>query len=101
MNQGRMDKRTFQFIGATALLILLVIFILQNSQEQTVTLFFWKFNLPLFLVFFVCIFIGMLFSFVWFYPGHRRTHIAEKKLKECEEKHASLSSSNEQDKHNQ
>lgn len=38
------------FIALAVIAVLLVVFIFQNTQDETVTLYFWEFTAPLWLV---------------------------------------------------
>lgn|SRR5690554_5057736 len=61
------------------LAILLVIFTLQNSFEITINVFLWEIqNAPMVLVILVCILLGYLLAFIYFYP---RVWRLEKKLR--------------------
>ncbi len=51
------------------LAILLVIFTLQNSFEVTINVFFWEIsNAPLVLVLIVCLVLGYILAFSYYYP---------------------------------
>ena len=66
-----MNKK-FYFI--VAMLLLIVIFTLQNAQVITINLLFWKLTLPRALMIFIVLIIGILIG--WLVTGltHRSKH---------------------------
>jgi uncharacterized integral membrane protein len=63
------------------LAILLVIFTLQNSFEVTINVFFWEIsNAPLVLVLIVCLALGYMLAFAYFYPQIWRLSRENKKV---------------------
>ena len=60
----RMNKMTFKLIIATALIILVMIFAVQNAAVVDIKLLFWDVEIPRSLLIFMMIFIGIVIG--WF-----------------------------------
>lgn len=59
-----MNKMTFKLIIATALIILVMIFAVQNAAVVDIKLLFWDVEIPRSLLIFMMIFIGIVIG--WF-----------------------------------
>ena len=69
------------------LAILLVIFTLQNSFEVTINVFFWEIsNAPLVLVLIICLVLGYILAFVYFYPQIWKLSKENKKITKLNKK---------------
>lgn len=66
-----MNKK-FYFI--VAMLLLIVIFTLQNAQVITINLLFWKLTLPRALMIFIVLIIGILIGWLVTGQTHRSKH---------------------------
>lgn len=58
------NNSTYKLIGIILALILLVIFILQNTDKVSLTIFFPTFELPSALLIIISLIIGFLFGFL-------------------------------------
>jgi uncharacterized integral membrane protein len=85
MIQKEGDKRTIQFVGILLLISLFLILVFQNSQEQTLHFYFWSLTLPLYILLFICVLLGVLIAMLLFYPGYRRKKQLEKTVKLLQE----------------
>lgn len=58
------NKTTYQLLAIIAMLLILVIFTLQNSQSVKVTMFFWTFSMSSALVMLLSLILGLLIGWL-------------------------------------
>ncbi|MBN2374533.1 DUF1049 domain-containing protein [bacterium] len=58
------NKTTYQLLAIIAMLLILVIFTLQNSQSVEVTMFFWTFSMSSALVMLLSLTLGLIIGWL-------------------------------------
>jgi uncharacterized integral membrane protein len=86
METNKPDRKVFRLISTLILITLILILAYQNSDKQTLTFFFWKTELPLFVALFFAFTTGILLMLLLMYPKYRRTHNAESKVSTLRER---------------
>ena len=76
----------FKIISATVLLVLIIVFALQNNTNTIVNLWFWKPNAPLILLFLMCFIAGLFFSLLALGPLYKHYKRKTRLIKELQER---------------
>ncbi|MES2618849.1 MAG: lipopolysaccharide assembly protein LapA domain-containing protein [Bacteroidota bacterium] len=76
----------YKLITAVVLLILVIIFAIQNSDTTTVKLWFWDMQLPLIILFLVCFLAGLLFAVLAILPVYKSSNRKSKLIDELQSK---------------
>jgi uncharacterized integral membrane protein len=84
------NKRLFRLITGIVLVLLVIIFTLQNNDLQTIHLILWKTEMPVAFALFLSFLLGLLVAGISLFPGFRRASKAENKINELREKVNSL-----------
>ena len=84
------NKRLFRLITGIVLVLIVIIFTLQNNDLQIIHLIFWKTEMPVAFALFLSFLLGLLVAGISLFPGFRRASKAESKLDELREKVNSL-----------
>lgn len=67
---------------AVILMLLVVIFSIQNSSSTPVKVYFWEVNAPLVLLFVICVMLGILAAIIALWPISRYSKKTQKLLEE-------------------
>jgi uncharacterized integral membrane protein len=67
-----------------AILLLIVVFSVQNSTNTPVKLWFWQGSAPLVLLFVVCFMLGLSFTLILIWPISKHSKRKSKLIKELE-----------------
>lgn len=79
-----------KIIAGIVIIILVVIFALQNSESTAVKLYFWETNAPLVLLFLLCFTAGLCFAILALLPINRNSKRKTKLIEELKSRIESL-----------
>ena len=92
-NQSKSGVKIWKFIFPVVIVVLLIVFAVQNSQDTEIAFFTWSGTAPLVIIlaaFFLC---GLIFAWLWSWLSSRNLNRKNKeimelqiRLKEAEEK---------------
>lgn len=74
----------WKILLSMAILLLIVVFSVQNSTDTPVKLWFWEGSAPLVLLFVICFMLGLSFTLVLIWPISRHSKRKSKLIKELQ-----------------
>jgi uncharacterized integral membrane protein len=80
------NKKLFRLVSGIVLVLIVIVFTLQNNDLQTVHFIFWKTEMPVAFALFLSFLLGLLVAGISLFPGFRRASKAEDKINELREK---------------
>jgi len=80
------NSNLFKIISGITILVLIIIFALQNNTNTPVKLWFWTPNAPLILLFLMCFVAGLIFALLAILPIYKHSKRKSKLIKELQER---------------
>jgi uncharacterized integral membrane protein len=75
-----MEGEMFLLLVAAAIMVIVVMFSIQNAGPVVITFFFWKFEASLAIVVFLSLVAGVLIAWIIAYLGSIRKHLRKRAL---------------------
>jgi uncharacterized integral membrane protein len=85
-NSGKSGSFVWKLALGMCIILLVVIFSIQNSNATTVKLWFWDSEAPLVLLLLICFMLGLLFALIFFLPVLRHSNRKSKLIKSMEQR---------------
>ena len=84
--ENKPNSILFKIIVAVIILVLIITFALQNNISTEVSVWFWKVNVPLILLFLTCFIAGLLFALLGIAPIYKHSKRKTKLIEELKER---------------